>query len=312
MSTAHVRGLLQQMVAEQRLDLPTPGAGETARRWRSLFTIARDHDVSVARLTEAHVDAVAILGEAGMEPRPGAIYGVWAAVGTGGHDISMADDGSLSGTKPFCSGLGIVDRALIDVEHHGRRQLVDIDVGPFPSVRYGPAWQTYAMTGTATADISFDDHCDRSLRQVGPPGWYLDRVGFWHGAIGPAACWSGAAAGLADQEPGDDDHRHVHRGAIIAEVAMMAAVLAHAGEEADRRPADAIAAQQRALAVRYTIHESCLRLAEHHARAFAPRSLIQPETAQRYADVLFYIRQYHADRDLVALSRAAADVEKLP
>ena len=312
MSTTEARRLLTNLVREHHLDLPAPGAGATALRWRSLFTIARDHDVSVARLAEAHVDAIAILSEAGLEPHGGALYGVWAAVGPGGHDVTMNDEGAVSGTKPFCSGLGIVDRALVEVEHHGRRQLVDIDVGPSETVRYGPAWQTYAMASTATADATFDEHCDVGLRLVGPPGWYLDRVGFWHGAIGPAACWSGAAAGLADQEPGDDDHRHVHRGAIIAEVTMMAAVLAHAGDEADQSPLDALAARQRALAVRYTIHESCLRLAEHHARGFAPRSLIRPDTAQRYADVHFYIRQYHADRDLVALSRGAADVEKLP
>jgi hypothetical protein len=34
--------------------------------------------------------------------------------------------------------------------------------------------------------------------EVGEPGWYLDRVGFWHG-VWPAACWAGGAIGLADQ-----------------------------------------------------------------------------------------------------------------
>jgi hypothetical protein len=28
--------------------------------------------------------------------------------------------------------------------------------------------------------------------------WYLTRPGFWHGALGPAACWAGGAIGLID------------------------------------------------------------------------------------------------------------------
>ena len=33
---------------------------------------------------------------------------------------------------------------------------------------------------------------------MGTPGWYVERNGFWHGAVGPAACWAGRAAGLVD------------------------------------------------------------------------------------------------------------------
>lgn len=304
MNDHQVRDDLAGLVADGSLDLSLPGAGRTAERWRALFTLTRDHDVSVGRLAEAHVDAVAIVREAGLEPHPGALYGVWASVGPGGHDVTMDDHDTLTGTKPFCSGLGIVDRALVEVEHHGSRQLVDIDVTLCPTVQSTGRWQTYAMAATATADACFEGHRDRELRRVGPPGWYLDRVGFWHGAIGPAACWAGGAAGLAGRDPGTDDHRHVHRGAMLAEVALLEAVLAQAGDGADRVPGDTTAACQRALALRSIVHESCLRLAEHHARAFAPRSLIDPDVAQRYADVLFYVRQFHADRDLVALSRA--------
>lgn len=62
-----------------RLDLPLPGSGGTLRRWRALVDLAAD-DLSVARLAEGHLDALAVLDELGGPPAPtGARWGVWAA-----------------------------------------------------------------------------------------------------------------------------------------------------------------------------------------------------------------------------------------
>jgi hypothetical protein len=52
---------LKQIVVEQ---LPLPGAGNTAERHSRLMQIGRE-DLSLAKLAEAHWDAVAILAEAG-------------------------------------------------------------------------------------------------------------------------------------------------------------------------------------------------------------------------------------------------------
>lgn len=46
-------------VADGRLDLPLPGSGRTLERWRGLVELAAD-DLCVARLAEAHLDALAI------------------------------------------------------------------------------------------------------------------------------------------------------------------------------------------------------------------------------------------------------------
>ena len=58
--------------------MPLPGGGQTAARHRRLMEIGRE-DLSLARLAEAHWDAVAILIEAGRTPEVGAIYAVWAS-----------------------------------------------------------------------------------------------------------------------------------------------------------------------------------------------------------------------------------------
>ena len=54
-------------VHDGRLDLPLPGSGGTLQRWRALVDLAAD-DLCVARLAEAHLDALAILAELGGPP----------------------------------------------------------------------------------------------------------------------------------------------------------------------------------------------------------------------------------------------------
>ncbi len=70
--------IFASMVKEGRLDLPLPGGGATWERWEALAGIGAV-DLSVARLSEGHTDAVAILSEAGTLPPTESRLGVWAA-----------------------------------------------------------------------------------------------------------------------------------------------------------------------------------------------------------------------------------------
>ena len=56
-------------------NIPLPGCGQTAARHMRLMDVGRQ-DLVLARLAEAHWDAVAILAEVGREPKRSAIYGV--------------------------------------------------------------------------------------------------------------------------------------------------------------------------------------------------------------------------------------------
>lgn len=302
MTSSTARTRLGQLIRSGELDLPHPGGGHTAERWASLFELARDEDVSAARLAEAHVDAVTILHEAGLEPTEHAAYAVWASVGPGGRDATL-DGSTISGTKPFCSGVGIVDRALIDVVVPAGRQLVEVDLTSHSTWSSAGHWGTTALADTATCAITFDDHPVDRL--VGGTGWYLARPGFWHGACGPAACWAGAAAGLpARHEPPTDPVPAARFGALLSEVSLLEAVLHHAGSRIDADPENRRAARILALASRAAIHDSCLRLTDQFARLAGPRALVEPDVAQRVADTLLYIRQFHADDDLIALTRS--------
>ena len=102
---------LQQIVSET---LPLPAAGQTAARHQRLFEVARE-DLTLAKLAEAHWDAIAILAEADHKPVPNALYAVWASEIPGrALQLSHQADGyTISGQKAFCSGIGLIDRALM-------------------------------------------------------------------------------------------------------------------------------------------------------------------------------------------------------
>jgi alkylation response protein AidB-like acyl-CoA dehydrogenase len=290
------------------LDLPHPGEGHTAVRWRALASIAR-HDVSEARVIEAHVDAVSILHEAGLEPEPRALYGVWAAEEPG-RSLEF-DDERVRGQKPFCTGAGIVDRALVTARTPAGVVLVEIDAR-HPSIDYATDdWLTPAFASTGTATATFETP---TIRAVGSTGWYLDRVGFWHGACGPAACWAGGVLGLIDQAvaaaaaKNAEPHLDAHIGALVAIGWELDAVLDRAGDEVDAEPEDAAAAVRRARIVRHLVDRTAAEVIERFGRALGPRPLVRdPDVVRRIAEVQLYVRQCHAERDLDALGFAETD-----
>jgi alkylation response protein AidB-like acyl-CoA dehydrogenase len=308
-----VERTLRELLSRGDLALPDPGAGATAQRLLTLFELARTHPVAVARLAEAHTDAVAILHEAGRRPEPGSLYGVWASAGpddthlTAGVDASPAG-GRVSGIKPFASGLGVVDRALVTATD-GRSGLLtsvllDVPVRT-PSIRCDlDRWVTDALRDSATGAAEFLDVPVADGDIVGRAGWYLDRVGFWHGACAPAACWAGAVAGLLDAAEArvdDDPHRRAHLGAMRCTVWAMRALVSTAGDEIDRWPDEAERAQARAIAVRSTIERLATDVLDRFGRAFGPRPFTSDaDVSQRWADSHLYLRQHHGERDLAA------------
>lgn len=296
-----------QVVSLVTASIPALGGGNTVARWERLHGWARTGSVSVARLAEAHVDAVSILDEAGYGPAgaPDVLYGVWASGGPGSGPAFDPHAGTITGTKPFASGIGVVDRALVTVDDdRGASWLVEVALEPRSTWRLSSSrWTTAALADTATGEATFRDH--PVLRTVGGPDWYLQRPGFWHGAVGPAACWGGAAAGLLDLVDRDeirDPFRLRARGAMRAEAAGILALLRWAADETDRSFDDQPEAHYRAIAVRSLIERSCTHIVDEFGRAWGPRPFVtEATTAQRVADLQLYVRQHHGDADLAAL-----------
>jgi hypothetical protein len=280
---------------------PLPGRGQTPARHRILFEVGR-RSLSLARLAEAHWDAVAILAEAGREAVPGAIYGVWAAESPG-HSLRVAGD-TLSGKKPFCSGAGLIDRALVTVAEP-ERCLVEVDLRQSGLNFNLSQWHTRAFSETNTSMVTFDALRVSDRDCVSTGDFYLGRPGFWHGACGPAACWAGGAAGLVDwavTQSRNDPHTLAHLGAMRSNLWALERLLDAAGAEIDRSPDDGPAAHVRALRLRHLVEVHATDTLRRLARAYGPHPLAFDEAVSlRYQELDLYLRQSHAERDLNVL-----------
>lgn len=303
--------LLSRLRAVVQDPLPYPGGGRTAERHHRLAAIARE-DVSLARLAEAHFDACAILHEAGRSAVPGALYGVWASEIPGqqlGFEPDDAGGVFFSGTKRFCTGAGIVDRALltlgapeprlIDVDLRAERDRIDYDLA---------GWQTEAFAATGTATATFRGVRVATSDFVGQTGFYIGRPGFWHGACSPASCWAGAALGLVDfanRQKRNDPHTMAHLGGLRANAWALESYLTTAGNQIDAAPDDYQQAKRRALTVRHLVEQASTDILRRLTRAYGPYPLaFDAEVTRRYQELDLYLRQSHAERDLEDLARS--------
>jgi hypothetical protein len=301
MKKAQLVSRLRALVAEE---LPLPGEGATPLRHQRLMEIGRE-DLTLARLAEAHWDAIAILAETGRRPEPNQLYGVWASEKPGeALELRSSVSGlTVRGSKMFCSGAGLVDRALVTVGIP-MNLLVEIDLRRnAPNTRFdGTAWKTRAFGATNTSNAIFEDATVTEADVIGDPGWYTDRPGFWHGACGPAACWAGGAIGLVDfamRQKRDDAHTLSHLGAMFASHWGLRSYLDQAGKEIDADPKNVDEAEIRALSLRHLIEQLCTDVLRRIPRAFGPYPLAMDEPVSlRYQELDLYLRQSHAERDL--------------
>jgi alkylation response protein AidB-like acyl-CoA dehydrogenase len=311
---SRIRSTFEHVARTQAARLPLPGEGDTWARFEPLARWAAQ-DLSLGRLVEGHADAMAILAEAGMQPvAPGATYGVWAARSSrSGTTARLEADGwHLAGTKPFCSGSGLLQRALVTADTADGYRLFDIDVAQQVVSAQTDSWQAVGMADSQSETLDFGGPPIPLHGAVGGPGFYLERPGFWFGAIGVAACWYGGAAGLVEHlgctlDPSSSDLVLVDFGHAIAHVESMRHVLKDAATEIDADPTDRKGrARMRAHVARHAVHHGALQVLEHVAAAGGARPLCHHrDQGQRAADLYVYLAQQHGAQDAKELGRLA-------
>jgi hypothetical protein len=308
---------LRRFVAADAAFTPRPGSGHTWERFRTLATIASTN-LSAARLIEGHLDALAILAEAGMAARTGATYGVWAArSGMGGLRAQPVAGGwRLSGPKAFCSGGRMLDRALVTAEADDGYRLFDIDVIEQVISVVPGSWLAVGMADSASETVEIGGPVIPETAAVGLPDFYTNRPGFSFGAVGVAACWYGGALGLVKgivgQMSGSDPHALAEIGRAEAQLQAMGDVLRAEAARIDADPSDeGHRAHRGALVVRELVHQLCTDVLREVAAAGGARPLCHDaEQAQRAADLYVYLSQHHGSRDAAELGRLALEQQK--
>lgn len=296
-----------------KLNLPLPGSGATARRWRGLAALAQD-DLVAGRIAEAHLDAVAILDElGGKPPLPDELWGVWAAeapsevLTASGSDQKGDDEVVLDGVKPWCSGAGFCTHALVTAQRpDGHRGLYAVAVEAPGATALPSRWRNPGMIESDTCSVQFT--AVRAVA-VGDPGAYLSRPGFWHGAVGVAACWLGGARAVAAPlyQKARDEHALAHLGAVDAALAAAEALLESVAAQIDADPFDRAGnGEVLARRARAVVEHAVDQVITRTGRALGPGPLAMDGAhARNVVDLSIYVRQSHAEKDLAALGRLA-------
>lgn len=301
---------LRRFGAEEAALVPLPGSGRTTERFEVLAGVAK-RNLSLGRLAEGHLDALAILAEAGGAPADRAdTYGVWAARSPDSQTRAVRRGGAwvLRGSKPFCSGAGFLDRALVTAESDDGYRLFDVDLRSSPRTVEYESWQAVGMAASDSQTYIFDDMEVPASSEVGEPGFYLDRPGFWFGASGVAACWSGGAAGLlevvvAGAGASAPELSLAAMGRAGARVESMQTLIEAEAARIDVDPTDSKGdARRRALALRQVVHDLCVDVLSLTAEAGGARPLCHDRRqAERAADLFVYLAQHHGNRDAVGI-----------
>jgi alkylation response protein AidB-like acyl-CoA dehydrogenase len=301
---AEVRAVLQPV--------PYPGTGDTTTRWAYLRQVARA-DLCLAKLVESHLDALAILQELGQPAElDNRLWAVWASEPPG--VVLRAEPAGegwlLTGRKPFCSGATEVTDALVTASGSEGSVLmqVDLDAGRAAATvsTEDPGWTSSGMARCGTTTTWFNQ---TPANQVGAPGAYVQRPGFWYGGMGVAACWLGGISGVAAplrsamQQREDDPLGLAALGAVAMIIDRCEAQLDRAAAFVDdSSAATAEGARRVAEKVRAgvaTAAEEVIRITNETLR---PGPLaFDAEYGHRVDDLHVFVRQHHAARDLAAL-----------
>ncbi len=310
-SAAGIGDVLNTMIEREFDRLPLPGQGATLMRWRALAAVAA-RDLGLVKLYEGHTDALAVLAELhGPVAPPGSRWATWAAEPPDAKVAATAvSEGvlRLHGTKAWCSGAQAVSHALVTVWLDDAPLLAAVDLQQ-PSISMScENWRAVGMQASASGDVRFEG---AHATQVGSAHDYVVRAGFWHGGAGIAACWYGAACGIANvlREAvlrRSDPHAFAHLGAVDVALAGAGAVLRETAAFIDAHPE--ANAMRVALRARLAVESAASTVMTHAGRALGAGPLCRDaRLARLMADLPVFLRQSHAERDLAALGNTYVD-----
>lgn len=268
-------------------------------------------DLTTARVIEPHLDALAILREAGLTPGEvldGADAAAWGVYAARAPQLRAEErDGVwvLDGTKPWCSLGSELEHALVTAGTPQGQRLFAVRLDDPRVAGCDEPWVARGLAAVRSTSLTFDA---MPATPVGEPGFYLGRDGFAWGGIGVAAVWAGAAQALAEsvrtaatrREP--DQIALMHIGDLDLHLHVIDVVLADAAALIDAGRAGGDDGLLLARRVRGIVARAAQAVITIVGQALGPAPLVGDEThARRVADLTVYLRQHHGERDLAAL-----------
>ena len=292
--------------------IPHPASGaspvngevsSTLSRWQVLAYVA-GIDLTIAKWFESHLDALSILHEVGYDKADQGLWAVWAAEG----NLIGYEQGKVSGTQAWCSGANMVDHGLITYRNaNDQAQLLIVYMSQSGIEIDNEEWQAVGMQATDTATLQFHEV---SAIQVGRANEYLDRVGFWHGAAGVAACWYGATSYLADylisayqQKP--NHYKAMYLGQISTALAVTQQYFYYVADLIDSQPqlSHELAIRQ----LRSQVEKVALQVMDMVGQALGAAPFCRhAHFARLSADLPVFIRQSHGAFDMQKIGELAS------
>lgn len=297
-------------LVEISAQVPYPASGDTLKRWQILSQVSASN-LSLGKLFESHLDALAILHELNIPVMKKGLWAVWAA--EGGPRPLKLEAGNLTGIKPWCSASVWVQHGLLTYrDEQQQSQLLILDLQQEGIQHYQDAWQAVGMQHTLTARLELDRV---EVEKVAAPDAYLDRPGFWHGAAGVAACWYGATVRLAEYlrqtflvKP--HAYKAMYLGEISRELLATQALFYQVAELIDQQPQYSHELKIRSL--RAQVETTALNVLTHVGKALGAAPYCEhPHFARLAADLPVFIRQSHAAFDLERIGELSAQEEEL-
>jgi alkylation response protein AidB-like acyl-CoA dehydrogenase len=299
---------------------PKPGEGRTAFLWEILASVTAV-DVAAGRVLEPHLDAAAILAQAGSKAaldgdfpdRNGHRFeGTWGVFAAEAAGLRLAAEQTaagifLSGSKPWCSLAAQLDHAVVTAHVDGSgRGAFAVDLHAQGVSFADPEWSSRGLREIPSGTVHFDGV---PAVPLGGPGWYYQRPGFAWGGMGVAACWLGGAVAVArgyreslrqaaagGREP--DQIALAHLGELDRTRTALTRYLAQTAARIDSGELPAQGAWREALRVRGSVATAVERIQALVSQDLGPGPLAFDERyGKRMADLALYIRQHHAMRD---------------
>lgn len=293
---------------------------EIGRLLRLLATVGRG-DLSVARIFEGHVNALALIRRHASQAQQrgferlaasGKLFGVWNT------DLPQnplrLEEGKLLGAKNFASGVDGLSHAIVTVSEPQGRVMIMVPLEGLPVDRSW--WRPMGMRASGSHIVDFTDLAVDPQWIIGRPGDYLESPWFFAGAIRFVAAHVGGMHAVFDTAL-----EHLRRTGRAADpyqahrIARMGAAveggygwLDRAAREwqavaAGAAPAPALVATVNA--ARGAVETSALAVLEEAERGVGAAGLIAPHPLERLSrDLRTYLRQPNPDGALASLGDA--------